>query len=304
MLLRLAIALLLVVVAAVVGCGEDDGGAAAGSVTVVATTTQAADLARNVGGENVEVVGLLAPNSDPHEYEVRPRDLEVLARADLVVRSGGDLDEWLGEAIEGAGGDAPVLTLSDHVRASGDDPHWWQDPRNAMRAVAAIERSLSDVDPERAGAYAADAGRYTTRLQRLDRAIAACVAKVPAAQRKLVTTHDALGYYARRYGIEVIGAVIPSLSTSGQPSAGEIAELVRTIRDEDVKAIFAESSVDAKVEQAIARETGATVGRPLWADTLGPPGSEGATYAGSIAANTQALVEGFSGGEVACRIDA
>ncbi len=304
MLLRLAIALLLVVVAAVVGCGEDDGGAAAGSVTVVATTTQAADLARNVGGENVEVVGLLAPNSDPHEYEVRPRDLEVLARADLVVRSGGDLDEWLGEAIEGAGGDAPVLTLSDHVRASGDDPHWWQDPRNAMRAVAAIERSLSDVDPERAGAYAADAGRYTTRLQRLDRAIAACVAKVPAAQRKLVTTHDALGYYARRYGIEVIGAVIPSLSTSGQPSAGEIAELVRTIRDEDVKAIFAESSVDAKVEQAIARETGATVGRPLWADTLGPPGSDGATYAGSIAANTRALVEGFSGGEVACRIDA
>jgi zinc/manganese transport system substrate-binding protein len=303
-LLRLAIVLLLVVVTAVVGCGEDDGGAAAGSVTVVATTTQAADLARNVGGENVEVVGLLAPNSDPHEYEVRPRDLEVLARADLVVRSGGDLDEWLGEAIEGSGGGAPVLTLSDHVRASEDDPHWWQDPRNAMRSVAAIERSLSDVDPGRAHAYAAAAGRYAARLQRLDRAVAACMAKVPAAQRKLVTTHDALGYYARRYGIEVIGAVIPSLSTSGQPSAGETAELVRTIRDEDVKAIFAESSVDAKVEQAIARETGATVGRPLWADTLGPPGSDGATYAGSIAANTRALVEGFSGGEVACRIDA
>ena len=304
MLLRLAIVLLLVVVTAVVGCGEDDGGAAPGSVTVVATTTQAADLARNVGAENVEVVGLLAPNSDPHEYEVRPRDLEVLARADLVVRSGGDLDEWLGEAIEGAGGEAPALALGDHVRASEDDPHWWQDPRNATRSAAAIERSLSEVDPARADAYAAAAGRYTARLQRLDRAVAACMAKVPAAQRKLVTTHDALGYYARRYGIEVIGAVIPSLSTSGQPSAGETAELVRTIRDEDVKAIFAESSVDAKVEQAIARETGATVGRPLWADTLGPPGSEGATYAGSIAANTRALVEGFSGGEVACRIDA
>jgi zinc/manganese transport system substrate-binding protein len=303
-LLRLAIVLLLAVVTAVVGCGEDDGGAAAGRVTVVATTTQAADLARNVGGENVEVVGLLAPNSDPHEYEVRPRDLEVLARADLVVRSGGDLDEWLGEAIEGAGGEAKVLTLSDHVRASEDDPHWWQDPRNAMRAVTAIERSLSDVDPGHADAHAAAAGRYTARLKRLDRAVAACMAKVPAAQRKLVTTHDALGYYARRYGIEVIGAVIPSLSTSGQPSAGETAELVRTIRDEDVKAIFAESSVDAKVEQAIAHETGASVGRPLWADTLGPAGSDGATYAGSIAANTRALVEGFSGGEVACRIDA
>ena len=277
---------------------------AQGKIGVATSFTILADLARNVGGANVEVVGLLAPNSDPHQYEVRPRDLEVLARADLVVRSGGDLDEWLGEAIEGAGGEAPVLTLSDHVRASEDDPHWWQDPRNAVRAVAAIERSLSEVDPARAAAYAAEAGHYTARLKRLDRAVAACIAEVPAAQRKLVTTHDALGYYARRYGIEVIGAVIPSLSTSGQPSAGETAELVRTIRDEDVKAVFAESSVDAKVEQAIARETGATVGRPLWADTLGPPGSDGATYAASIAANTRALADGFSGGGVACRIDA
>jgi zinc/manganese transport system substrate-binding protein len=301
-LLRVAIALLLAVTVVVVGCGEDDGGAAPARLTVVATTTQAADLARNVGGDDVEVVGLLAPNSDPHEYEVRPRDLELLTEADLVVRSGGDVDEWLGDAIEGAGSDAPVVTLIDHVQAVGDDPHWWQDPRNGLRAVAAIERALLDVDP--AGAYAANAARYEARLRRLDRAVARCIAEVPPAQRKLVTTHDSLGYYARRYGIEVIGAVIPSLSTSGQPSAGETAELVRTIRDEDVRAIFAESSVDAKVEQAIARETGATVGKALWADTLGPQGSDGATYVASIAANTRALVEGFSGGEVACRIDA
>jgi ABC-type Zn uptake system ZnuABC Zn-binding protein ZnuA len=290
-LLRLAIALLLVVVAAVMGCGEDDGGAAASSVTVVATTTQAADLARNVGGENVEVVGLLAPNSDPHEYEVRPRDLEVLARADLVVRSGGDLDEWLGEAIEGAGGDAPVLTLSDRVRASGDDPHWWQDPRNAIAAVGILERALMT-----------DASAYTARLRALDRAVAACMAEVPAAQRKLVTTHDAMGAYSRRYGIEVVGAVIPSLSTRGQPSAGEVAALVRTIREQGVKAIFAESSVNAKVERAIARETGAVVGPPLWADSLGPAGSSGATYVDSIAANTRALVEGFTGGRVRCHV--
>jgi ABC-type Zn uptake system ZnuABC Zn-binding protein ZnuA len=301
-LLRLAIALLLVVAVAVVGCGEADGGAAGGKITVVATTTQAADLARNVGGDNVEVVGLLAPNSDPHEYEVRPRDLELLTGADLVVRSGGDLDEWLGGAIEGAGSEAPVLTLSDHVLTRDDDPHWWQDPRNAIRAVAAIERSLGEADPGGAEAYAANAERYTARVRRLDRAVAACIAMVPPAQRKLVTTHDALGYYARRYGIEVIGAVIPSLSTGGQPSAGETARLVQTVRDENVKAIFAESSVNAKVERAIARETGAVVGRPLWADTLGPPGSSGATYIDSIAANTRALVEGFTGGRTTCDV--
>jgi ABC-type Zn uptake system ZnuABC Zn-binding protein ZnuA len=301
-LLRIAIALLLTVTVLVVGCGEDDGGAAAGKVTVVATTTQAADLVRNVGGDEVEVVGLLAANADPHEYEVRPRDMQALADADLVVRSGGEVDDWLEQAIEGAGADAPMLTLIDHVRTTGDDPHWWQDPRNAVRAVGAIERALLQVDP--AGPYAADARRYEARLRRLDRAVAACIGKLPAARRKLVTTHDALGSYARRYGLDVVGAVIPSLSTSGQPSAGETAALVKTIREHGVKAIFAESSVEAKVEQAIAREAGATVGRALWADTLGPPGSDGATYVDSIAANTRAIVDGLSGGATACRIDA
>ena len=220
-------------------------------------------------------MGLLAPNADPHDYEIRPHDLQALADADLVVRSGGDVDEWVLEA----GGDAPVVTLMQ-----GDDPHWWQDPRNAIAAVAVLERALGT-----------DASAYKARLRALDRAVAACIAEIPAAQRKLVTTHDAMGAYARRYGLEVIGAVIPSLSTRGQPSAGEVADLVRTIREQDVKAIFAESSVNAKVEQAIARETGAKVGRPLWADTLGPAGSDGATYIDSIAANTRAITEGLTG---------
>jgi ABC-type Zn uptake system ZnuABC Zn-binding protein ZnuA len=316
------IAAVLLALVTLAGCGEDDGGAAGSDrLTVVATTTQAADLAR-VGGADVEVVGLLAPNADPHEYEVRPRDLQALTDADLIVRSGGDLDEWLADAIEGSGSEAPVVTLIDKVHTiegehgheeeehAGEeeeeheiDPHWWQDPRNAIVAVAEIERGLAAADAAHADAYAANADRYEARLRKLDRAVAACIDKVPAAQRKLVTTHDALGYYAERYGIEVIGAVIPSLSTSGQPSAGETAELVETIRDEHVKAIFAESSVNAKVEQAIARESGATVGKALWADTLGPAGSEGETYIGSIVSNTRALVDGFTGGEVTCSID-
>jgi len=294
----------LLLVAVLAACGEDDGGAAGGRVAVVATTTQAADLARNVGGDRVEVVSLLAPNADPHDYEVRPRDLQRLIDADLIVRSGGDLDDWLQEAIEGAGSEAPVLTLIDHVRTSGDDPHWWQDPRNALLAAAEIERALNAADPANEEAYRADARRYETSLRRLDRAVAACVDRIPQARRKLVTTHDALGYYARRYGIEVVGAVIPSLSTRGQPSGGETAELVRTIREQDVRAIFAESSVSAKLEQAIARESGATVGDPLWADTLGPPGSGGETYVASIAANTRAIVDGLTGGAVTCSIDA
>jgi zinc/manganese transport system substrate-binding protein/manganese/iron transport system substrate-binding protein len=116
-----------------------------------------------------------------------------------------------------------------------------------------------------------------------------------------VTSHDALGYYADRYGLEVIGAVIPSLSTQAQPSAKDIEELVDEIREHDVKAIFPESSLSPKLEDAIARESGATTGGALWADSLGQEGSSGATYLDSIAANTETLVKGLSGGEVECR---
>jgi ABC-type Zn uptake system ZnuABC Zn-binding protein ZnuA len=285
---------------AVAGCGSGGDAAAGGRVTVVATTTQAADIARNVGGSRVRVNGLLPANADPHDYEVRPDDVKALADAALVVRSGGELDEWLQGAVESAGADAPVLSLIDRVRRLGEDPHWWQDPRNGILAVAAVRDELTRLDPAGAAGYEARARAYTQRLRSLDAAVGRCMDQVPAAARKLVTTHDALGYFARRYGIEVVGAVIPSLSTQAQPSAGDVADLVDTIRRERVQAIFAESSVHPKVERAIARETGARVGRPLWADALGPAGSSGATYLGSLAANAAALVEGFSGGKQSC----
>jgi ABC-type Zn uptake system ZnuABC Zn-binding protein ZnuA len=280
------------------GCGSGAGDG--GRPTVIATTTQAADLARSVAGDRAEVRGVLAPNSDPHDYEVRPGDVKALARATLVVRSGGDIDEWLDGAIDSAGADAPVVDLLDRVGPEGDDPHWWQDPRRAQTAVEAIGAALAKADPAGASAYEANAARSVRRLRALDTAVRRCLAKVPPAERVLVTTHDALGYYARRYGMRVVGTVIPSLSTQAQASAGDLSELVDTIRRERVQAIFAESSVNASVEDAIAQETGARVGRALWADALGPEGSSGATYENSVRANTAAIVEGLSGGAQTC----
>jgi ABC-type Zn uptake system ZnuABC Zn-binding protein ZnuA len=291
----LALLPLLVLLA---GCGA--AATAGGQLDVVATTSQVADLARNVGGSHAHVVQILAPNADPHEYELRPHDVQAVADADVVLRSGGDVDGWLDEAIDGSGTDAAVIDLSREIPLRGDDPHWWQDPRNAVTAIAGIQSALGRADPAHKAAYDRNARAYADKLRKLDRGVRACVDKVPPGQRKLVTTHDALGYYAHRYGIEVIGTVIPSLSTAGQPSAGDTAKLIATIRRTGVKAIFAESSVNPKVEEAIARETGAKVGRALWADALGPPGSDGATYLQSIASNTQALVDGFSGGAVRC----
>jgi len=287
------IALLILLFAA--GCG---GSVTSSQPTVVATTTQLADMARDIA-PGARVTSLLSPNTDPHEYEVRPADVKALASADVVLRSGGEVDAWLDGALDAAGVDEQdVVDVGAGVGLEGDDPHWWQDPRRAEKASVAIGKAFA-----RAG-LPDDSAAYVKRLQTLDAGVKACIDKVPVAQRKLVTSHDALGYYARRYGIEVIGTVIPALTTAAQPSAGDVAKLVATIKAAGVTTIFAESSVNPKVEEAIAHEAGARIGSPLWADSLGPKGSDGATYIESIAANTAALVDGFSGGVVNCRVDA
>jgi ABC-type Zn uptake system ZnuABC Zn-binding protein ZnuA len=193
-----------------------------------------------------------------------------------------------------------VITLIDDVEKSGSDPHWWQDPRNAIKAVEAIRDALTKADPSHAAGYRARAATYERRLGALDTGIAACVAKLPPSRRKLVTSHDALGYYARRYGFQVIGAAIPSLSTQAQPSGKQTQELVDQIKRLHVAAIFPESSLNPKLEQAIARDAGARVGGALWADALGPKGSSGATYIGSLAANTRTIVSALSRGKVNC----
>jgi ABC-type Zn uptake system ZnuABC Zn-binding protein ZnuA len=194
------------------------------------------------------------------------------------------------------------VSLIDSVKRLGDDPHWWQDPRNAVRAVETVRARLSELDPDGKRAYRRNAERVERQLRSLDVKIAACVERVPPAKRKIVTTHDALGYFARRYGVEVVGAVIPSLSTQAQASAGDVQRLVEQIRRERVEAIFPESSVNPDIERAIAREAGARIGDPLYADSLGPRGSAGETYAGALAHDARALVSGMSGGRVDCAL--
>lgn len=295
---RYLVIALAAVAVALAGCGDESG--SGGRTAVVATTTQAAYLVRQVGGSRVQVDGMLRPGGDPHDYEPRPSDVAAVSRADVVFRSGGEVDAWLGDVISGAGGDAEVVTLIDSVHRLDDDPHWWQDSRNGARAVEAIRAELAKVDPNGRAAYARNAERTIRRLRRLDRKVAGCVERVPAAKRKIVTTHDSLGYFARRYGVEVVGAVIPSLSTQAQASAGDVERLVEQIRREGVEAVFPESSVNPDIERAIAREAGARIGDPLYADSLGPEGSAGETYIGALAADARRLVRGMSGERVAC----
>jgi len=307
---RLAATLVLVLLAA--GCGTS-GQASDGRLEVVATTTVLGDWVRAVGGDAVAVDQVLEPNTDPHQYEPRPSDVEAAAGATLVFANGDGLDSWVEEVVSDSGSDAKIVDLGAVVpdrlpgEEEGDagaeyDPHWWHDPRNAEAAVAEIERRLAAADPARRHLFENDAERYLARLRALDRGIARCVDAVAPSRRKLVTDHDALGYFARRYGIEVVGAVIPSQTTEAQPSAKDLAELARTVEEQGVGAIFPESSLSPKLAEAIARQTGASAEHALYGDSLGPEGSAGATYLGMEAANADAIVAGFTDGRHGCRL--
>lgn len=295
------------------GCGDPDRGSSSAS-EVVATTAIVADLVGNVHGG--EVTELLPSNADPHHFEPSPGDAEELLGAKLIVRSGGDLDAWIGELVEGSGADAPVLDLLDAATAAdgpgagyGDggrpadgkaSPHWWQNPLNAIAAVQAIRDRLIAIFPGRAAAFERNAASYTAGLRALDASIERCVQRLPPQDRELVSGHDALGPYADRYGLRVLGAVIPALSTRAQASAGATAELVELIREHRVAAIFPEAGVNADLERAIADEAGAAVGPRLWIDTLGPVGSGAETYIGAMATNTLSIVGALSRRQVRC----
>ena len=298
------------------GCGSQSTGG--DGPRVVATTTQVGDLVREVGGDRVDLTTILKPNTDPHEYEPRPSDVKAVADADLVFRSGGHLDDWTADLIEDSGSGARVIDLSqdlpvrlygddDHEHGSGDahasedlDPHWWQDPVNVRFASARITSRLSEVNPEATGYYDGRLRRFANQVRNLTDRTAACVRRVPADQRKIVTDHDAFAYFTNRFGIETVGTVIPALTTEAQPSAGELADLEETIRDENVKAVFPEESVSPALSEAVSRDTGATTDYTLYGDTLGPEGSPGETWLGSMKSNADSVVAGMTGGAGTC----
>ena len=280
------------------GAGDGDGGG--DGLRVVATTTQVADLAANVGGDRVQVTSLLKPGIDAHDYEPSPADIDAIARADLVVQNGVGLEEWLGDTIESSGFAGPVVDASQGVRlrqVDGEaDPHIWQDPGNARRMAANIERGLAAADPADAAAFAANLAAYTKELEALDAEVERQIDSL--ANKKVVTNHDAFGYYLDRYGLELVGSVIPSFDTSAELSGRDIRDLVAKIKATGVKAIFSETSLPPRAAETIGREAGVKVvvgADALYGDALGPPGSDGDTYLKMIRHNTATIVSNLSG---------
>jgi zinc/manganese transport system substrate-binding protein/manganese/iron transport system substrate-binding protein len=298
----LAACLLTLVAVPAAGCSGSggDGDASGGELSVVATTTQVADLAANVGGDQVQVTSLLKPGVDAHDYEPSPADIDALAQADLVVQNGVGLEEWLDDIIESSGYDGPVVDASQGVtlrQVEGEpDPHIWQDPGNARQMAATIERGLATAEPAAAAGFEANLAAYTKQLGALDAEVERQIDSL--ANKKVVTNHDAFGYYLDRYGLELVGSVIPSFDTSAELSGRDIRDLVAKVRATKVKAIFSETSLPARAAETIGREAGVkvVVGEDaLYGDALGPPGSDGDTYLKMIRHNTTTIVENLSG---------
>ena len=289
---RAAVAAAAVLAAlALAGCGDD--ASSSGKTRVVATTMQLADMARAVGGHDVEVDGILGSDAEPHEYEPKPSDADAVADADVILENGAGLDDWLGDLLDSAGGDAERTTATDGIRIVDGDPHVWHDPENAKRMVGAVEAALAEADPDSAPRFRANAARERAAIDRMARDIRAMFEPIPRERRKLVTSHDSFGYFARAYGIDVVGSVLPSVTTDTEPSGEQIRELVDAIRRAKVDTIFTERAVDAKLERQVADEAGARVSTSLYADTLGEPGGEADTLVEAELHNARAMAEAW-----------
>jgi zinc/manganese transport system substrate-binding protein len=296
----IVVAIALLVMSAAAGCAGRAPGGERGPL-VVATTTVVGDLVRNVAGDQAPVEVLMPIGADPHEFQASARQAALVREADLLVTSGLGLEEGLQDLI-GAVRDegVPVLELgpeldplswqAERVKDQGLDPHWWLDPLRAARAARLIADRREALSP--GGGWRQRADQYVAKLQALDRDVRTLVATVPKAQRKLVTLHQAFGYFAARYRFEVVGVVIAGGSTEAQPSAKEIARLAARINDQGVPVVFAETTLPTRLADSLAREAGPNIRVVrLYTGSLGEAGSTAGTYLGMIATDAQRIAE-------------
>jgi zinc/manganese transport system substrate-binding protein len=265
--------------------------ARAEALKVVASFSILGDLVRNVGGDRIEVTTLVGPDSDAHVYSPTPADAKKIADAKLIVVNGLGFEGWLPRLVQSSGSKAKIVTATDGIaplRLGLDaDPHAWQSVANAKIYAANIGTALSAADPAAAEQYRANAQAYLARLDALEREVRDAVARIPAARRKVISTHSAFGYFAAAYGIEFIAPL--GVSTESEPSARDLAKIITQIRQAKIPAVFLENVSDPRLIQRISAETGARVGGTLYSDGLTGEKGDAPTYIEMVRHNIKAL---------------
>ena len=253
------------------------------------------DMIRHVGGDRVATTVLVGPDADAHTFEPSPAAARMLAEADLVVVNGLGLEGWLDRLVRAAGYRGKVATAGAGVATRAfdgegravTDPHAWQDLANGRRYVQNIEQALATADPAHAADYAANAQSYLEQLAGTDSWVRAELDKVPPAQRKVVSSHDAFGYFAAAYGVELVAP--QGIAEDAEPSAADLRHLIDQIRAEHIEVLFLENGLSPRLIQQVGRETGAAIGGTLYADSLSPPGGPADSYLGMFRHNVPLL---------------
>ena len=277
---------------------------------VVASFSILADMVKQVGGPHVEVTSLVGPNSDAHVFDPTPADAKRLAAAKLVVVNGLGFEGWLNRLVKSSGYKGPVLTASkgvktipmaasDHGHSHGHkhshaafDPHAWQSLLNARQYVENIRVALSAAMPAHSADFQSRATDYLKQIDALEKSTQARIAAVPMERRRVITSHDAFGYFAREY--KVTFYPLQGLSTASEPSAADVVRIVNEIKKNKVTAIFAENISDPRVLERVAKDTGAKIGGTLYADALSAPGTQADTYLKMFELNVSTIVAGIS----------
>jgi manganese/zinc/iron transport system substrate-binding protein len=300
------VTLLLLVALATVG-GERVA-AQGDAVRVVATTTQAADLARNVGGDRVEVQSIMGPGVDPHLYRASEGDLLTMFEADVILYNGLNLEGQMEEILDSLAEDRPVVALGEAVpeemrlqseQYQGEfDPHIWFDPTRWSFAVQATATALAEFDPDDAAVYQANAAAYVAQIQALDAESMAQISSIPQEQRVLITAHDAFNYFGDRYGVEVIG--IQGISTETEAGIADLQAVADLIVQRQIQAIFVESTISPATIEAVqgaVRDRGAeiVIGGQLYSDAMGEGGTPEGTYVGMFRHNVQTIGAALGG---------
>jgi zinc/manganese transport system substrate-binding protein len=260
-------------------------------LTIVASFSILGDFVRNVGGDRVNLITLVGPNADVHVYTPAPADAKKIAGAKLVVVNGLGLEGWLPRLVQSAGGKAAIVVASNGIAplklGAEADPHAWQSVSNAKIYVANIHDALTAADAAGAAVFRANAERYLAELDALEAEVRAAIEKIPPERRKVISTHNAFGYFAKAYGIDFIAPV--GVSTETEPSARDVADIIGQIRKAKIPAVFLENMSDDRLIGRIAAETGAKVGGTLFSDALTDEKGDAPTYIAMVKHNITVL---------------
>ncbi len=275
--------------------------ALAAPVNAVASFSILGDMVAQVGGDRVTVTTIVGPNADTHVYEPRPSDAAAVAGADIFFTNGLGFEGWMDRFVEATGYKGPLIVASDGVASHAmdedgttvTDPHAWQSLQNGVLYVQNIAKGLCAVDAAGCAIYTANATAYAAELTALDATVKEQLEAVPSDKRKVITTHDAFGYFSQAYGVTFLAP--EGISTDAEPSAADVARLITQIKTEDVRALFVENMSDPRLVQQIANETGVTLGGELYADALSRADGPAATYLDMFRHNVGLLIPAMEG---------